>query len=413
MSGIEPRSAFPDPQRRELAGGPPLPDRLLAALDGGLSGRMDESVPIPTPRHRAPPRARRAAGGTRAGAVLVVIPMLDEAGTIQDVLEDLFEDLPLDRDVRFVVADGGSTDGSADIVRRFAASHPNLRLLDNPKRLQSAGVNLAVQRFGHDAEVLVRCDAHARYPCGFVRRLTETLVRTGADAVVVPMDSIGETCTRRAIGWVADSIIGSGGSSVRARSRSGFVEDGHHAAFRLASFVRAGGYDETFRQNEDAELDCRQRAIGNRIYLDGTIRVQYLPRSTLCALARQYFRYGRGRARTVGRHPGSLRPRQLAVPINLAMIVAGIALAPWLPWLLAWPAAYVLALAGTAAYLAYSHRSLCGLLCAPAAAAMHLSWASGFLIGIVRGGDARWTPEETQPLEFQPAALAEMREEMV
>ena len=37
--------------------------------------------------------------------------------------------------------------------------------------------------------------------------------------------------------------------------KSGYVDHGHHAAFRAASFKAIGGYDETFSHNEDAEFD--------------------------------------------------------------------------------------------------------------------------------------------------------------
>jgi succinoglycan biosynthesis protein ExoA len=327
----------------------------------------------------------------RAGsrAVLVAIPTLNEAGTIERVIRSLEEDPPADASLRFVVVDGGSTDGTTDVVRRLAATRDSLALLHNPARIQSAGINLAARKAGRSADVLVRCDAHAVYPRGFVRRLLEALDGTRADAVVVAMDSIaGRTCLQRAVAWVSDTPLGSGGSAHRAGRRSGFVDHGHHAAFRMASFLGCGGYDESFSHNEDAELDCRQRLRGGRIYLDAGIRIGYYPRARLGALEKQYFAYGHGRSRTVRRHPASLRARQLAVPLHFAASLAALALAPIWPLLLAWPALYLLALAAASLQAAWRHRSACGLLSGPAAGVMHLSWAAGFLAGLI----AAWRP---------------------
>lgn len=326
--------------------------------------------------------------------ILIVIPTLNEARTIDGVLTALSQDLPRDAKAVFVVADGGSTDGTADRV----AAHPGVHLLHNPKRIQSAAVNLAAATLGRDADVLIRCDAHAVYPPGFVRKLVESLDRTGADAVVVPMDSVGHGCVQRATAWVSDTPVGSGGSAHRGGRRSGFVDHGHHAAFRMASFRRAGGYDETFTHNEDAELDCRQRALGSKIYLDADVRLEYHPRNTLSGLWKQYAGYGRGRSRTVRRHPGSMRARQLAVPLHVALSSVALLLAAWLPWLMLWPAAYATVLLAASVGLAARHRSLCGLLAGPSAFVMHTAWALGFFQGMLSLRESVWQPEKAIPL---------------
>jgi len=333
--------------------------------------------------------APAVAAGTARG-ILVVIPTLNEARGIEGVINSLYEDLPAQGRVSVVVVDGGSSDGTVSIVQRMSHLRPTLSLLHNDRRIQSAAVNLAARTAGHDADVLVRCDAHAVYPRGFVRRLVETLDRTQADAVVVPMDSTGDSCLQRAVAWVSDTPVGSGGSAHRGGRTSGFIDHGHHAAFRMASFRRAGGYDESFTHNEDAELDCRQRQLGSRIYLDADIRLGYHPRDSFKGLARQYFSYGRGRSRTVRRHPGSMRARQLALPVHFVLSALCLLLAAWLPWLLAWPALYLAVLAAASLAISVKHRSICGLLAGPAAAAMHASWALGFLSGLALLRERRW-----------------------
>src|SRR5947209_5278829 len=151
----------------------------------------------------------------RPRTVLVVIPTLNEARTIAGVLQTLADDAPPDATLRFVVADGGSSDGTVDVVRALAREHTDLFLLHNPERLPGPAVNRAVQAYGGDAEVLIRVDAHARYPRGFCRQLLASLDRHAADAVVVPMDSLGEGCFQKAVAWVSDSMVGSGGSAHR------------------------------------------------------------------------------------------------------------------------------------------------------------------------------------------------------
>jgi len=339
-------------------------------------------------------------------SVLLVIPTLNEARHIERVLHTLLEDRG-ELELRVVVVDGGSDDGTQSLVEAVAERHPEVTLLHNPKRIQSSGINLAVRRYGRDADVLIRCDAHALYPVGYARRLVATLERTGADAVVVPMDSLGETPFQRAVAWVSNSAVGTGGSAHRGGRRSGWVDHGHHAAFRMTMFRACGGYDEGYTHNEDAELDCRQRALGARIYLDSEIRVGYHPRDELGSLFRQYFKYGAGRSRTVRRHPGSLRLRQLAVPLHLLLSVLALLTLPWSPWLLIWPAVYLAVLGAFAVALCARHRAFCALWSSLAALVMHTAWALGFFVGLVSHRERVWMRDMAVPLRLRVATGSE------
>src|SRR5581483_11869668 len=100
--------------------------------------------------------------------------------------------------MKIVVADGGSTDATRAIVERLAASDGRVVLLDNPKRIQSAALNLAVRVHGDGARHLIRVDAHAGYPERYCERLLAAQAETGADSVVVSMHTVGQSFFERA-----------------------------------------------------------------------------------------------------------------------------------------------------------------------------------------------------------------------
>ena len=79
------------------------------------------------------------------------------------------------------------------------------------------------------------------------------------------------------------------------------------------------------------------------------------------------------------RHPDSLRLRQAVVPGHVLFFIASLLATPLtlLGW--AWPVLYVGILAAVSVLIAAKRRSFCGLLCGPAAAVMHFSWAVGFI----------------------------------
>lgn len=324
-----------------------------------------------------------------AAAILVAIPVLNEADHIDACLASLLTGDPRLPHIRFVIADGGSTDGTRQRLDTLAAAHPNVTWIENPGRLQSAGINSIVRQFAAGHAILVRCDAHAVYPPGYVTRVADALAARGTDSLVVPMDARGTDCFQRANAWIVDTPVGSGGSAHRGGNRSGEVDHGHHAGFRLATFERLGGYDPTFSHNEDAEYDVRLGAAGGRIFLDAEIRLDYAPRRTARALARQYFNYGKGRARTVLKHRIRPRLRQIFPVLNLGALLGAIAIAPVLPLALVYPSAYAGALAASSVWMVLRHRSLCGLMSGPAAAVMHLAWATGFLVQCARQAASR------------------------
>lgn len=326
------------------------------------------------------------------GPVCIVVPVLNEAAVIERVLAELLAGLPCDRPCEIVVADGGSTDGTVQKVATLASHTPQLRSLANPARLQAAAVNRAARQVADKAEFLIRADAHATYPPHFVANLVSALERTGADAVVVPMDSAGRGCVARAIAWISDTRIGSGGSAHRGGRRSGFVDHGHHAGWRLESFLKAGGYDESFSHNEDAEFDCRLRRTGGRVWLDANIRLQYHVRPSLRALWRQYRNYGRGRSRTVRRHPGTMRLRQFAVPTFVVTNLLAAIMSFWWRPAVFLPTAYLAMLAFLSLRLAVQNRSLCGLMGGAAALVMHVAWAFGFLESLLLVRETPWCP---------------------
>lgn len=319
-------------------------------------------------------------------SLLVVIPCLNEETHLPGLLDVLCAD-PAAADARIVVVDGGSSDASARIVRQHAERDARISLLHNPLRVQSAGVNLAVRTFGADFGFFVRVDAHAAYPADFLTRLVQAQAETGADSVVVSMRAAAapDACFQQAAACAQNSLLGAGGSPHRKAGARRWVDHGHHALFRTAAFLAAGGYDESFTHNEDAELDVRLSSAGAKILLAADILIDYFPRPTARALARQYFNYGKGRVRTALKHRTPLKLRQLAPAAVAPIVLLGISLAPIAPVAATPLALWLAACLAYGAALGARNGRTCAAAAGFAAAIMHFSWSLGFLRGAVAG----------------------------
>lgn len=309
-----------------------------------------------------------------ADTCLVVVPCLNEERTISRVLDVLIDNPGASL---IIVADGGSTDATRRIVSGYAARDPRVQLIDNARRIQSAGINRAVELFGYGHRWLVRVDAHCDYPAGYVSGLVQTARAQNCAAVVVPMETRGNGPLQRSIAAAQNSRLGNGGAAHRLVTAGRWVEHGHHALFALAAFRSAGGYCEQMSHNEDAELDVRLARQGGRIWIEPSLAIVYYPRRTLGALFRQYLGYGAGRATTVRRHRLKPRVRQV-LPLAVLPAVLALPLAPISPLLAVPAAAWALICLGWGAALAIRQRSAAVLVAGPAAMVMHLGWAAGF-----------------------------------
>ncbi len=260
-------------------------------------------VTTTSPREAVPAAtaSSRSAARPWPPTVTIVMPALNEEAYVANAVRSI---LPSRARMacELLVVDGGSSDRTAEIVRALAAEDDRIRLVHNDKRIQSAAVNAGARLADPHSRFILRADCHSHYPPDFVEGCISTLERRGAASVVVPMRTVGKTCMQRAIAAAQNSRLGNGGSRHRVAGRSGFVEHGHHAAFDRKIFLEAGGYDERFSHNEDAELDIRLVQGGHRIYLDAGLTIAYYPRATLPALARQYHNFGWGRANTLVKH---------------------------------------------------------------------------------------------------------------
>ncbi len=307
---------------------------------------------------------------------LIVIPCLNEASYLEPLVRQL-EPTLAGLTATLVVVDGGSTDGTRDIARRLAAEVPNMHVLDNARRIQSAAINLAVATFGTQHDYLIRIDAHGTYPDDYCRVLVEDALETGADSVVVAMQTIGFGTFQKATAVAQNSVLGNGGAKHRVGAQSHWTDHGHHALMRIAAFRAIGGYDEAFTANEDAEYDYRLHQAGYRVWMTARTSMVYYPRASALPLFKQYFGYGRGRARNFLKHRSRPSLRQM-LPLMVAPVAVGALLAA-LTWIAAVPfVLWAAACMGYGAWMALGQRNPYGPLAAVSAMIMHFAWSAGF-----------------------------------
>lgn len=312
--------------------------------------------------------------------VTIAMPCLDEARFIEGCLRSVqAQTYPRER-VEILVADGGSKDGTRAILERLAKEDPRIRTIDNADRVQAAGLNHVLAEARGD--VVVRMDVHCQYAPDYVEKCIAVLARSGADNVGGAPRCKGETPFQKAVCAALKSPLGAGGAPQWNPANEGFVHSVPFGALKRETLQALGGFDARAFTNEDAELNQRILARGGRVYLSPEIVFWYHPRSSVKGLARQYFRYGMGRARTLLKHRELLNPRPALPFVGLVGALATAVLAPRAAAALG--ALYAGSTLVEAIRTARAHGPRVVLLAWAAFLTMHVAHGAGFGAGLAR-----------------------------
>jgi len=331
------------------------------------------------------PALKESDEGSSLPFVSVILPTWCEEKYIDNCLRSvLHQNYPIFR-MEILVVDGMSTDRTRDIVRTVAAEFPQVRLLDNPERLQSYGLNRAIQ--ASRGTIIIRMDAHSEYGPDYIRTCVDTLRRTGADNVGGPQRPKARTFFQRMIAHALGSRLGTGGAPCRHEGQDGYVDTVFPGAFRRQALQRVGLFDPGAITNEDAEINQRIIASGGKVYLSSQIECYYYPRESVRSLAIQYFRYGRGRARTVLKHGQVLRLSSFLPFLFFSSILGMAALSTLLPQAimgaLALGGFYLSCLIAESVRLALKTEWRCAFVLPVVFATMHFSHAVGVGWGVL------------------------------
>ncbi len=240
--------------------------------------------------------------------VSVVIPVLNEEKDIGNLLDALLNQAPPSGGFEVLVADGGSTDTTRDIVNRIAAKDPRVRLIDNPNVRSGAGRNAGARAARGDYVLFL--DGHCSLPrSDYLVRMVEIFQATGAACLCrpQPLRELDDAAWAKAIARARHSWLGHyPGSDIYKHESTHAGSTNPHsagAAYQRRVLFALGGYDERFDACEDVEFNHRVALAGEKAYFHPDLKVCYRPRGTLRGLFRQMQRYGRGRARLMARHP--------------------------------------------------------------------------------------------------------------
>ena len=312
--------------------------------------------------------------GSPNPAISVILPVLNEEAHLSDAVHSILSQ-DYQGSIEVILALGPSHDRTLEIAQQLSQKDSRVVLVDSPTGRTAAGLNLALN--ASTSPVVVRVDGHAHIPNDYLRLVVEILNKTGAVNVGGIMAAVGTTPFEKAVAGAMRSPLGVGASRFHTGGEAGEVDTVYLGAFRREALIAIGGFDERFTRAQDWELNFRLRENGGVVYFDPRLHVTYRPRSTVKALAKQYFEYGRWRRVVSRRHSGTINYRYLAPPVALIGFLSSLIAGFFLPVLFLPAAIYLLFVLAASIKIASSIREYFFLLAV--IPTMHFGWGAGFI----------------------------------
>lgn len=295
------------------------------------------------------------------------------------------QDYPRDR-IEILIVDGMSSDATRRIIQEFQIQHSNILLLDNPNGIVPTGLNIALQHA--NGEIIVRVDGHTIIANDYVSQCVKVLQESGADNVGGCMKALGKSPFGEAVAFATSSPFGVGDAHFHYSNAEEWVDSVYMGAWPRLIFYEIGLFDEEMVRDQDDEFNYRLRENGGKIFLSPRIISEYSVRSTPGDLWRQYFQYGYWKVRVLQKHPLQMRLRQF-IPL---LFVFGLVVTLLLTFSTSWGWYFLLLICGSYIlanlFSSVKIATIKGCRLLPllllAFTILHISYGSGFLIGLIK-----------------------------
>jgi len=217
--------------------------------------------------------------------ISVIATVLNEGQAISRLLESLATQSRRPDEV--VIADGGSTDGTLEILEEWAESgRLDLQVLEVPGANISQGRNAAIAAATN--EVIATTDAGVRLEEGWLEALVAPFEADQPASVVSGwFVAAPQTVFETAMGATVLPTV----HEIDAHS---FLPSSRSVAFLKTAWTAVDGYPEWLDYCEDLIFDIRLKDLYGPFPFAPEAKVHFQPRTSLPPFYKQYYRYARG-----------------------------------------------------------------------------------------------------------------------
>ncbi|MEE2747545.1 MAG: glycosyltransferase [Candidatus Thermoplasmatota archaeon] len=265
--------------------------------------------------------------------VATVIPTWQESTHIERCIRSFMEQTYPSHLHQIIVLDGGSTDGTIDIVKQLAEESateggPQITLINNPFKFVPHARNMALEILDSDVEFILEMIGHAWVPADHLeirvsrfhaieKELGTQLGGLGSRVREsdLPLGKVGT--------WIESTLsCPLGGSGQFARfNKEGPTKIPPFTLYRRSAVESIGGWNEAFITTQDSEINLRLISSGWPLWRTPATFVRMAKRTTVKQWWRMGIRYGFWRMKHVLDAKSRMRIGEFLPWIGLATVI--------------------------------------------------------------------------------------------
>ena len=223
--------------------------------------------------------------------ITAIVPCYQEKRTIDSVLFQMSNQECPTFDLEILVVDGGSTDGTLEIIASWEQKDSRIRLIANPQKTANHAFNLGIHHSKGSHFALI--NAHTYYPARYLEILWETMQATGAVGVSGRVLPILESTDleSRLVYCISTSSFGVSSQSYRI-GKSGFTDSVSLPLFDKKAVESVGMYHPDLARNQDNDMNYKLVEAGFKLYVTNEISASYHPPRSFRKLLHYAFKSG-------------------------------------------------------------------------------------------------------------------------
>lgn len=252
--------------------------------------------------------------------VSIIIPTLNEERNLPRVLESIKKiDYPPEK-IELLIVDGGSTDKTIEIAKRFGA-----KIFKNPLKIRGAGCKIGVEKA--KGNFIAFTDADCVVPANWLKDLLSPLTDPKVASVggpnVTPKD---DSQFAKAVGEVINLLTkpGSRYGLFTNKIAETYHNPGCNVLYKKEPILKVGNFNPKLLTCEDEELDFRLRQKGYKLLFTPKVVVDHYRRPTYKKIFVQFYRFAIGRAQAGKLHPKMLKWFHFVPSLGLLGIFGGV-----------------------------------------------------------------------------------------